>query len=274
LRHETGAFMKKQEKGDFIMKKWNYKAITAACLCGLMVAGTAGCSSQKTSAAETAISPTTEAVMETTTEAETAAETVEKIPAGDTTSEAGSDIVQLPAETESAAMPVISELYQIWGPVLWVEGDQVAIDNKSEVSSQGEIVLNIDPEATYILDGLDGFPVQISDLKKDEVIYAYIGPAMTMSLPPQTYAEAIICQVPQDAAAAQYILVKDMEQQKDDSYVLTTSDDTQYQVPADCPIIPYLTRNMVVLADVQPASHCLIWSNDGKTVDKIVLFAK
>ena len=242
------------------MRKWNYKTLTAACLCGLMVIGAAGCASTQTSAAENAATPTAEA----TTENSTAAET---------TTEASAETGETADGEASASQDFLADTYEIWGPVLWVENDQISIDNQSELSYQGEIILNIDPEATYILDGRDGYPVDLSEISKDEVIYAYIGPAMTMSLPPQTTAKAVICQIPEDSAAARYVTVKAMEQQKDESYLLTTADGTQYQVPADCQIIPYLTRNLVRLTDVQTDSHCLIWSDDDQTIEKIVLFA-
>lgn len=240
------------------MRKWNYKALTAACLSGLMVIGAAGCASAKSPVIEAGSGQAAETEAPTEASTEAAAE----------------PIIEIEPEEESAPEEFLAETFPIWGPVLWVEDNQISIDNQSEFSSQGEIVLNIDPEATYVLDGLNGYPVEISDINKDEVIYAYIGPAMTMSLPPQTSAQAVICQIPQDTAAAQYVTVKDMEQQSDESYILTVADGTRYQVPADCQILPYLTRNIVMLSDVHSGSRCLIWSNDGETLVKIVLFAE
>ncbi len=239
------------------MKKWNYTALTAACLCGLMAIGAAGCAFAK--------SPVIEAGSGQAAETEAASET--------NTEAAADPIIEIEPEEESAPEEFLAETFAIWGPVLWVEDNQISIDNQSGLSSQGEVVLNISPEATYVLDGINGYPVELSEIKKGEVIYAYIGPAMTMSLPPQTFAHAVICQIPQDAAAAQYVTVKDIEQQSDESYILTAADGARYQVPADCQILPYLTRNLVTLSDVHSGSRCLIWSNDGETLDKIVLFA-
>lgn len=177
------------------------------------------------------------------------------------------------AEDDGSGLPELAdEMPPIWGPVLSVNGDTILIDNQSGVSFAGEIVLNIDPETTRVLDAVNGFPVQLSDLKEGEILYAYIGPAMTLSLPPMTTATTVICQIPQDFAVPSFLTVKSMEHQADESYVLTGTDGTVIQVPADCQILPYLTRNLVRLTDVEKGSQCLVWSgSDGQAV-KIVLF--
>lgn len=161
----------------------------------------------------------------------------------------------------------------IWGTVLGVEDGSILIDNQSGVSSQGEMILNIDEEHSRVLDAVDGFPVGLDDLQKGEVIYAYIGPAMTMSLPPMTTAEMVICKVPADFRAPEYVKVKEMQEQQDGSWVLTSVSGTDYKVPADCNILPYLTRNIVRLDDVNSGSECLIWSDENGNCQKIVLFA-
>ena len=166
-----------------------------------------------------------------------------------------------------------AEIFRIWGPVIGIEDDSVIIDNQSGISSAGEIVLHIDPEHSRVLDAVNGYPIEIASLQKGEVIYAYIGPAMTMSLPPQTTAEMIIGQIPADFKVPDYVQVKSMEQREDGNWKLTGADGTVYSVPADCQILPYLTRNIVTLADVNKGSTCLVWSDEAGNVQKIVLFA-
>ena len=46
---------------------------------------------------------------------------------------------------------------------------------------------------------------------------------------------------------------------------------SSFQVPADCPILPYLTRNMLYLENLYPGARCLVWS-DGSTASKIMMF--
>lgn len=168
---------------------------------------------------------------------------------------------------------MVSDMMQIWGTVLGVEDGQIRIDNQSGVSFQGEIVLNISDEYSRVLDAVNGFPVQISDIQVGETIYAYIGPAMTMSLPPMTTAEMIICGIPADYKAPAYVKVKSMTWQENGDWVLVTEAGDTYQVPGECPIIPYLTRNMVTLQDVTESRKLLVWSDAENTAQKLVLFA-
>ncbi len=167
----------------------------------------------------------------------------------------------------------VSETICVWGPVVSVEEGSIMIDNQSGISSDGDMVLQI-AEDTRILEAENGFPVELTDIKEGEVIYANIGPAMTMSLPPQTTAEAIICQVPEDFKAPAYVQVVEMELGKDESYVLTASNGETYQVAADCQIIPFLTRNIVTLQDVTEASTVLVWSDAENNAERLVLFAE
>lgn len=172
----------------------------------------------------------------------------------------------------SAQEENVMESIRIWGTVMSVEDGRIHIDNQSGVSFEGEIILNISDEMTRILDAENGFPVQLSDIQEGEVIYAYIGPAMTMSLPPQTTPEMIICKIPADFKAPDYATVKSMTWQENGDWVLVSTDGTTYQVPGNCPIIPYLTRNMVTLQDVVESSKIMIWSDTDNNAHKLVLF--
>ncbi len=166
------------------------------------------------------------------------------------------------------------EMIRIWGTVLGVEEGTIRIDNQSGVSYAGEIVLNISDEYSRVLDAENGYPVEVSQIQEGDFIYAYIGPAMTMSLPPMTTAELVICQIPEDFRVPDYVRVKSMKQGTDGNWSLTTTDEAVYKVPSDCQILPYLTRNLVQLSDVTESSTCLIWTDEMENVQKIVLFAQ
>lgn len=222
------------------MKKIEKKIIAAVCCAGLLAVSTAG--------AAMAQSPVILAG-NSRTEHETSG------PAGD---------------AEDVSMDTIG----IWGPVVGVENGAIRIDNQSGVSFSGEIVLNIDDEYSRVLDAENGFPAALTDIREGEFIYAYIGPAMTMSLPPITTAEMVICKIPADYKAPEYVKVKSMQEQQDGSWVLTSANEAVYQIPADCTILPYLTRNIVKLTDVTAGSSCLIWSDNSSIGQKIVLFAE
>ena len=81
---------------------------------------------------------------------------------------------------------------RIYGSTSHMEDGRLSIDNRSGVSAEGEIILNISQESTLILDAVSGTPLTLEDIQDGETIYAYIGPAMTMSLPPMTNAAIIM----------------------------------------------------------------------------------
>ncbi len=190
---------------------------------------------------------------------------------GQETQASAEDTEQLPGDIGQAGE---NTSVRIWGPILRVEDGNVVIDNRSEVSFRGEMVVTVDPEHTRILDGENGYPVEVSELNEGEAVFVYIGSAATMSEPPMVNASLILCKIPSDLRVPDYVHVTAMEEQSDGSYLLSGDNGIQYLVPADCEILPFLTRNVVTLQDVQAGGSCLIWSDERRTAQKIVLFAE
>lgn len=244
--------------------KLNRKFLAAAGCAGVLAFAVTGCSGASAQA-ETKEEVTTEIAAEAATEEESSAESE------DTAAESSSEENNSEESEEMGTM--ITETIRVWGPVLSVEDGSVMIDNQSGISSPGEMILQI-AEETRILGAENGFPVELSEIEEGEMIYVNIGPAMTMSLPPQTTAEVIICEVPEDFKAPDYVQVVSMEQAKDDSYVLNASNGETYQVAADCEILPFLTRNIVMLQDVTEGSTVMVWSDAENQVQRLVLFAE
>lgn len=242
--------------------KLNRKFLAAAGCAGVLAFAVTGCSNASTQA-------------ETQAQTEAAAEA--EVETQEESSETTEESTEVEAEGDEKegedAGSMISETICVWGPVVSVEDGSIMIDNQSGVSSPGEMVLQI-AEETRVLDAENGFPVELTEIEEGEVIYANIGPAMTMSLPPQTTAEAIICEVPEDFKAPAYVQVVSMEQGKDEGYAMTASNGLTYQVPADCEILPFLTRNIVMLQDVTEGSTVMVWSDEENQAQKLVLFAE
>ncbi|WP_432627009.1 hypothetical protein [Brotaphodocola sp.] len=243
------------------MRKNKMRLMAAGCVMMLAVSVT-GCA-KRCDVKETAVVET-----ETKTSEVTANEAAKPEHASGTTASS-------PAETTGncgSESDVSEENFCISGPVLSVENGQITMDNQSGNSYEGEVVLTVDTDTTVIVDGEQGLPVDLSEIKVGDTIYAYIGPAMTMSLPPQTNAEFIVCKVPADSKAPEYVKVKSMEENKDESWTLVSDAGMTYQIAADCPIQPYLTRQIVKLIDVVDGSRVLIWSDAQNQAQKLVLF--
>ena len=163
---------------------------------------------------------------------------------------------------------------RVWGPVLSVTADSITIDNRSENGCRGELILHLDGERSKVLDGENGYPVELTEVEVDDAVFAYIGQTMTLSLPAQVTAEIVFCDLPDSLRVPEFVTVTQMEQQSDGSYLMTADTDQQYLVPENCEILPYLTRNLITLADVQPDSTCMVWCDETLTAKKIVLFAQ
>ena len=73
----------------------------------------------------------------------------------------------------------------IWGSIISADNGSIDMDCPSGNVYEGEVIVNISGD-TLILDGENGYPLEAEELQAGETVYAYIGPAMTMSLPPQT----------------------------------------------------------------------------------------
>lgn len=206
---------------------------------------------------------------------QTASETEQNTQTGSATEQNGIDTTASQTDTagqeNEGQMPAYT---RVWGPVLSVTADSITIDNRSENASRGELILNLDGERSKVLDGENGYPVELTEVEVDEAVFAYIGQTMTLSLPAQVTAEVVFCDLPDSLRVPEFVTVTQMEQQSDGSYLMTTDTDQQYLVPENCEILPYLTRNLVTLADVQQGSTCMVWCDERLTAKKIVLFAE
>ena len=241
------------EKEKRILRKYR---LYAAGICTVLALGIGGCASNGASAATETRQESQEASKEETTEADTAAESA----ADNVEDMNGQDALQS---------------LRIYGPVTKQGDGRLSIDNQSDMSISGEIILNVSEEYTYILDAVTGLPLKEEDIKDGDTIYVYIGPAMTMSLPPMTNADVIFANIPADAKVPDYIevqsLVTDAATSKS---VLTAADGTEYTVESDCNIFPYLTRNIVTLDDLTQGRKCVVWSDEDNAALQIMVFAE
>ncbi len=163
---------------------------------------------------------------------------------------------------------------RVWGPVLSVNENSITIDNRSENGYRGELTLQIDPENTKVLDGENAYPEELTEIEVDDAVFAYIGQTMTLSLPPQVTAEIVFCDIPDSLRVPEFVTVTQMEQQSDGVYLLTTDNGQQYLVPETCEILPYLTKNLVTIEDIQQGTTCMVWRDEMLSAQKIVLLAQ
>lgn len=241
----------------------NIVVLTAGIAASLMIA--TGCSSKATS--ETTAAVATEASTETETAVD---EKAGEGAAEGETSEAGTE-----AESSEEAMEEINVdvPIKIWGEITEVTEDTIVVDNQSEDSSLGEMILTIDPENTLILDAETGFPTSLDEIE-GETFEAYIGPAMTMSLPPQTTPYVVVVNIAEDMMAPQYLVAAGAVEEKDGALVLAGNDGTEFEVMEDAVVEPFKTKNIVTMEDIHEGTRCLVWTDEDGAAERIALFAE
>lgn len=167
-----------------------------------------------------------------------------------------------------------------WGEIVSVEGNSITVNRMPDASGSGEaesysgeLVIHVDPESSVVVDAVNGLPVELSDVKEGESFEAYLGPAMTMSLPPQVTAYAVIVSIPEDFKAPVFVIAADAVQDTDNGKLLDAYGEQDYLLADDVEVQPYLTRNIVTLDDIQEGTRLLAWTDENDKITKIVLFA-
>ena len=190
---------------------------------------------------------------------------------GNTQEESAEDAAEESTEQDGNSDEVVSEApVRIYGTITEVGEDSITVDNQSDASTSGEMILNIDPENTILADAQTGLPLTLADIQEGS-FEAYLGPIMTMSIPPHTTPYVVIANIPEDSSAPQYaVLAKDLVS-ADGGYTLEATDGRTYTIPEDVEISPFRTRNIVTLEDLTEGRGCLIWLDENETAVKIVL---
>ena len=160
---------------------------------------------------------------------------------------------------------------RIYGEIEEVSEEDIIVDNQSDMSSQGEMILMIDPDHTYLLDASTGLPVDVKDVQAGDSFEAYLGDAMTMSLPPQNTPDIVFVNVPEDIAMPAYAVAAEDPTETNGIWTLKATDGTVYEVTEDAQVVPYLTKNIVKMQDVQKGTACAIWYDDQNQVQKVMI---
>lgn len=164
----------------------------------------------------------------------------------------------------------------VWGNLTWLDGGGLLLKNDSD-TALSEVVLH--GESIICLDAVTGDPMDIKSLKDCDTVYAWVSPVMTMSLPPQTTAYIILGNIPADYRVPQYYEITaaevtgtDSSTQLPTSVELTAAGGTVFTVTDDAALTPYLTRNIVTLADLVPGTRVLVWSSSSGVAERVLVF--
>lgn len=167
----------------------------------------------------------------------------------------------------------LEESLPIYGEITSVSVDEqtITVDNQSNVSSTGEMILTIDPDSTYIIDATTGLPVDLANIPVGS-FEAYLSDVMTMSLPPQCTPTMVLVNVKENAPKYVISTVNLSEINNDNtSMELKGVDGSSYTIEKDVDIVPYLTKNIVKLEDIVDGTECLVWQDDNGMVTKVMI---
>ena len=180
------------------------------------------------------------------------------------------------SDDEAAARP---GPVQVWGTLTWLDGGGLLVQNSSESAAYSEVILH--GESIICLDAVTGDPMDIQDLEDGDTIYAWVGPAMTMSLPPHATAILILGNIPADYAVPQFYEIVSVTPQAMAAIYpapaltwteVTATDGTTLTITDEATLTPYLTKNIVRLEDLIPGTRILVWSDSQGEPEKVLVF--
>ena len=162
-----------------------------------------------------------------------------------------------PAPSYEIAPVTDQTLTRVWGTAVEVGEDQVRLNNSNEEAPLSDVILNVDEE-TLVLDAVTGEELSFDQVEKDDVIYAYVGAAMTMSLPPQAYAQMILCNIPADFG------VPSLEQIQSitacgEGYDVRVDEETVLHMEKDVELLASESVEEPALESLKPGDMLLTW---------------
>lgn len=173
----------------------------------------------------------------------------------------------------AAAADVPAPAAKVWGKVSPWEGEGIFLKNDDEDDPMNEAVLRVGGDVCAV-DAATGLPLDLEAVEEGDVLCAWIGPAATMSLPPQVFPIVIVGNVPEGAAAPEYYEIAGAAVPGENGTTrlpvlgggtLTVTDETVYA--------PWLTRQIVGLEDLVPGARVLVWADEDGRAEKVVVFA-
>lgn len=201
---------------------------------------------------------------------------IEETPAAPDSESEAEDIesyfVEEPVMKHGTVEGVDAENYSITIDTVYEKKDKAdasAADSESIIFNATEYV--------PVIDAATGEAIELKDVKTGSNAYAWAGDTMTLSLPAQMSLQALAVNVPEDAAAPVYAVVKGIDWSKDDTTltIKTTNGETYYAVNDKTELKPYKTKQVVKLYDVKPGSRIMFWKtgSKGEDISKLILLS-
>ena len=177
---------------------------------------------------------------------------------------------------QNFGMPCLAPV-RVGGVVTWLENGTILLKNSDENDPYHKIILHL-TETTPVVDAVSGLPLD-RKLRDGETVCAWVGPAMTLSLPPHAAAEVVVANIPADYSVPRYCQIAKVRQQVTSSVrpslshvSLVTTGGEELTVTDKAVLVPYLTRQIVTPDDLVQGSYVLVWRSEDGTVSRVLLF--
>ncbi len=113
-------------------------------------------------------------------------------------------------------------------------------------------------KSTQVIDANTVLPLNLNERETDKVAVSHSS-ATTMSIPAQSYAYVIIGNIKSDMGNPIFTIAEDVKEAEDGIVIVTENGSKEITVPSSANVSPYLTRNIVTLADIKAGTNLLIW---------------
>ena len=183
------------------------------------------------------------------------------------------------AAEPAAEEPARQGPVRVWGTVTWLDNGGLLVKNSNESDPLHEVVLH--GESIICLDAVTGESMELEQIKDGDTIYAWVGPAMTMSLPPQVTAQMIVANIPADYGVPQYYEIASVTPQAMIAIYpppaltwteVTATDGTTLRITDEAELTPYRTKNIVRLEDLIPGTGILVWTDAQGQPERVLVF--
>lgn len=163
---------------------------------------------------------------------------------------------------------------RVWGKVSPWGGEGVFLKNDDKDDPMNEVVVHIGDAP--VVDASTGLPLDMESVKEGDTLYAWIGPAATMSLPPQVFARVVVGNVPEDAAAPEFCEiaqnVRQFAPEDKKNPVFPLAGRGTLEVTENTVYTPWLTRQIVRMEDLVPGTEVLVWKDGEGRAEKVLVF--
>lgn len=176
---------------------------------------------------------------------------------------------------QHSCMPCLAPV-RVRGAITRLENGAILLKNSDENGPYHEMILHL-TRTTPVVDAVSGLPLD-RELRDGEMVCAWVGPVMTLSLPPHA-AELIVANIPAGFSVLQYYQIATVQPQVAAIYPplthidLVTTGGEELTVTDEAALVPYLTRQMVTLDSMVPGSRILVWADAKGAVTKVMFFA-